>query len=385
MTTLTRRQATTLAGSTVLAAVSANQADAAASPPPLFPGEQVVQAGGFPSLLRFVRGNPAKPLVVFLPGTSFLARIAYGYPGGQPEDFLETWLLRLGFSFLGTSYPLANAVYGSAVYPGFTIANWGQQAAAAAQAVIKAAGLGRQIIAVGWSMGGKPVVQLARAARALGLDLSLFIALDALPPGANLFPGNAGAFRLAPNGLVDQTATLVPWFEAMLDQQNRIAGHVIIPPDILRTVLTGNPPLDLQGENLRFQSGKMVSDPAAAAADSAAEAYADYPPLALIISNTPADYPNVLLCRSNWSRPFGQQLYRSLIFPHKDRIATLSPAGWAALQSAVTGAEDRLTVQIPGTHFLFVGAPGAAQTAAAIAHLAGQSAALRQQVATLLE
>lgn len=234
-------------------------------------------------------------------------------------------------------------------------------------------------------MGGKPVVQLARAARALGLDLSLFIALDALPPGANLFPGNAGAFRLAPDGLVDQTATLLPWFEAMLAEQNRLAGHVIIPPAILRTAFTGNPPLDLQGENLRFSAGKIISDPAAAATDSAAEDYAAYPPLALIVSNSPADYPNVLLCRSNWARPFGQQLYRSLIFPHKNRIATLSPAGWAALQAIVTGAQDRLTVQISGTHFLFVGAPGAARTAAAIAHLAEQSAALQHQLSTLLE
>jgi hypothetical protein len=105
----------------------------------------------------------------------------------------------------------------------------------------------------------------------------------------------------------------------------------------------------------------------------------------LIVSNSPADYPNVLLCRSNWARPFGQQLYRTLIFPHKNRIPTLSPAGWAALQAIVTGAQDRLTVQISGTHFLFVGAPGAARTAAAIAHLAEQSAALQHQLSTLLE
>ena len=142
-------------------------------------------------------------------------------------------------------------------------------------------------------------------------------------------------------GLVDQTATLLPWFEAMLAEQNRLAGHVIIPPAVLRTAFTGNPPLDLQGENLRFSAGKIISNPAAAATDSGAEDYDAYPPLALIVSNSPADFPNVLLCRSNWSRPMGQQLYRSLVFPHKNRIATLSPAGWTALQTLITGAPDR--------------------------------------------
>ena len=51
----------------------------------------------------------------------------------------------------------------------------------------------------------KPVETIARAA---ALDLRLFVALDALPPGPNLFRGSGEQFRLAPN----QSSSLLPWF-----------------------------------------------------------------------------------------------------------------------------------------------------------------------------
>ena len=100
--------------------------------PELFPGEQMIDAAGFPTLIRFIKGQPDKPLVVFVPGTSFLARIAYGFPGGNDEDFLASWLVRAGYSFLGTSYPLANPVFGK-TYPTFGVTDWGRQIAAAAR------------------------------------------------------------------------------------------------------------------------------------------------------------------------------------------------------------------------------------------------------------
>src|SRR6202000_691186 len=112
---------------------------------------------------------------------------------------------------LGPSYPRGNPVY-QHTYPAFGITDWGRQIVGAARTVIDANQLGRRIVVIGWSMGGKPAVPVARAAKAAGLDLALFIALDALPPGPNLFPGNAEALRLAPTGLVDQAKTLMPWF-----------------------------------------------------------------------------------------------------------------------------------------------------------------------------
>jgi hypothetical protein len=351
--------------------------------PELFPGEQMIDAAGFPTLIRFIKGQPDKPLVVFVPGTSFLARIAYGFPGGNDEDFLASWLVRAGYSFLGTSYPLANPVFGK-TYPTFGVTDWGRQIAAAARKAVDANQLGRRFIVIGWSMGGKPVVTATRAAKMAGLELGLFVALDALPPGPNLFPGNAEAFHLAPNGLVDQANTLMPWFEQMLDVQNRLNGHTIIPVNVLRSKLTGDPPLNIQGENARYQHGRIVRDVAAAAADSGATDYGAYPPIALIISDSAADYPNVLLCRSNWGLLIGQQLYRSYVLPQEPRVSKLPAQRWQALQGAMTSATERLTVQISGTHFLFVGAEGARKAAQAITDLVERSDTVRRDIAAAL-
>jgi pimeloyl-ACP methyl ester carboxylesterase len=356
----------------------------AAASSPLFPGEEMIEASGYPALVKFTKGREDQPLVVFVPGTSFLARIAYGFPGGRSEDFLEHWVVSAGYSFLGVSYPLDNPVF-RRVYPGFGITDWGRQIAVAAQRSIAANGLSRQIIVVGWSMGGKPVETVAQAARETGLEVELFVALDALPPGPNLFPGNPEQLRLAANGMVEQAGALMPWFLQMVDAQNRINGHTIVPTNQFREWFTGNPPLNIQGENARFSDGRMTTDIAAAAIDSGATNYGSLPSMALIVSNSPADYPNVLLCQTNWGLLVGQQLYCRHVFPVRDRMAALPHAQWAALQAAFAGAMQRLTIQIPGTHFLFLGEQGARSTADAITQLRLRSGQLNREIGDQLE
>jgi hypothetical protein len=378
---LTRRNLGRLLGAGLGTLALSRHTNAASSA--LFPGEELVEVGGFPTFIKFTRGQPDKPLIVFVPGTSFLARIAYGFPGGRSADFLAHWIAEGGYSFLGTSYPLDNPVY-DRVYPQFGVTDWGRQIVAAARRAIEANGLGNAIIVVGWSMGGKPVETIARAARAAALDLRLFVALDALPPGPNLFPGNGEQFRLAPNGMVDQSSSLLPWFLEMVAKQNEINGHTIIPADLFKSDFTGNPPLDIQGENARFRDGRIVSDRAAAAADTGTSDYDSYPVMALIISDSVADYPNVLLCRSNWGLLICQQLYRTQVYPVRERLARLTPVHWAALQDLFASAMDRLTVQIHGTHFLFLGEQGARASAKAITDLADRSAKLRDEIVALL-
>jgi len=377
--TLTRRH--------IVAALAASLAPKgllAATAPPLFPGEEIIEAAGYPSLVKFEKGDGQRPLVVFVPGTSFLARIAYRFPGRRDADFLSHWLVRAGFSFLGASYPLDNPVYAQP-YPEFGITDWGRQVATAARRAVDANKLGNEIIVVGWSMGGKVAETVAVAARSMGLDLTLFVALDALPPGPNLFPGNAEQFVLAKNGLVDQAGSLMPWFVAMVEIQGLMNGHTIIPVDALRRYFTGNPPLNLQGEAARFVDGRIVDDVAAALRDGGVTDYERYPPIALIVSDSPADYPNVLLCRTNWALFMGQRLYRRHVYPNRDRLRIDMPAArWRKLERLIADAPARLTVQVPGTHSLFLGEQGARATAAAIAELAQRSKRLDDEIAALL-
>jgi hypothetical protein len=60
-------------------------------------------------------------------------------------------------------------------------------------------------------------------------------------------------------------------------------------------------------ENARFRDGQIVSASATAAPDAGTSDCDSYPVMALIISDSVADYPNVLLCRSGLL--IGEQVY----------------------------------------------------------------------------
>jgi hypothetical protein len=77
----------------------------------LDPGEELRTAAGFPALVRFARGAPGSPLVVFVTGGGVLARIAYGHAGARPADFLAHWLRQAGYACLAVSYPLGHPVF----------------------------------------------------------------------------------------------------------------------------------------------------------------------------------------------------------------------------------------------------------------------------------
>lgn len=47
------------------------------SPGSLYPGEGILTGAGFPALAKFEKGDGLRPLVVFVPGSAHLARIAY--------------------------------------------------------------------------------------------------------------------------------------------------------------------------------------------------------------------------------------------------------------------------------------------------------------------
>lgn len=58
----------------------------------LYADEQIRYTNGYPAIIKFIEGDKDKPLVVFVPGSSHLARIAYGFSGSDPKDFLSFWI-----------------------------------------------------------------------------------------------------------------------------------------------------------------------------------------------------------------------------------------------------------------------------------------------------
>jgi len=120
-----------------------------------WPNEEIRVGAGHPALVHFNKGAPDKPLVVFVPGSLFTARIAYGHPGSNDKDFLGYWLHSEGYSSLAVSYPIdtANPITDT-VDPAFTIRDWGQQVAEIAKQYVDENKPNGHIIVLGWSMGG---------------------------------------------------------------------------------------------------------------------------------------------------------------------------------------------------------------------------------------
>ena len=82
----------------------------------------------------------------------------------------------------------------------------------------------------------------------------------------------------------------------------------------------------------------------------------------------------------------GEQMWRMpLIDDYRERFARMGPAQWKMLQDLFASAVDRFTVQIDGTHFLFVGEQGARAAAGAVTALLERSGALRERIAGMLD
>lgn len=346
----------------------------------LYPGEQLVKINEFETLIKFVKADPKKPLVIFVPGDSHLARIAYGYPKGDDKDFLAYWLQARGYSFLGVSYPSDNPVY-SKVHPSFTIQDWGKQIAAAADLVIKEHHLSRHIIVAGWSMGGSIEEAVNVAAKQHGLIVDAFIGLSAVPPLPYVMQsGPYSATKILPNQLADRSP-LTPVFISLLNEQGNYNQHTVISNEIYTQEFIGNIPVAITAEGYHFRNGEFTQDINLTLSDGGVYNFAETPWIALIRDDAPSTAKISLIDPASWNF-----LRAEMINSHylsKLDLSALSTAKWKALSTTINELPDKLTLTVHGNHFFFVGQKGAKETAEKIEVLASRVKILKMQLEKL--
>jgi pimeloyl-ACP methyl ester carboxylesterase len=354
------------------------------SPARAFEGEQVTEAAGFPALVKFIPGDPQRPLVVFIPGAHNTARIAYGgHEGGREEDFLAYWLVKQGYNFLGISYPIAtkNPVMDDA-FPNYGARDWGRQAADLAKQTIDEHHLTNRIIVLGWSMGGRIAEPVSEFAKADGLDLLFFAALSATPGVTGLVDMNA-SFKITPDGYADRS-NIYRGFLRQIALQNAMNGHTIIDDQSYLTDYVGDMPVNLEGYGLHYREGKFVRDFWADESEFRVYDYRDLPLVAVLMPSEPIDARHALTDRANWGLLIANKLWADIDAAKVD-LTKLPRERWAALVELVRNAPDRLSIEMNGSHFFFLGEAGARETAQAIATMESRVTELKEQLARLLD
>lgn len=352
--------------------------------PYLYPGEQLAVVAGFPTLYKFCHANPEKPLVVFIPGGGHNSRIAYGgHLGSREEDFLAYWLNKLGHGLLSISYPQESEPHDimPPVAPDFRIRDWGLQAAEVTKLVVDQYNLLHSVVLVGWSMGGRVVVPYTKAAKGMGITVELFVALSATPGLAAARPPPSDTRQtMAGYATFDRMQSL---FLEQIDEQNRLNGCTIIHEDVYLSDYYGHTPVSLLGWNLKYSPGKDFQyDDITSTQDASAHSFDQWPPIAALHGDSILDARHVLTDKATWSFFQTHRLMKAIEV--KGLASVKEKGSWNTVIQLVMAFSERMSTQIHGSHFFFLGEQGARHTAEALVRHLEQTKNFRSTLESLL-
>jgi hypothetical protein len=348
----------------------------------LFDQERIAWGCGIPALIRSERADPSQPLAVYIPGGGHLARIAYGHPGANPDDFLITHLARAGYSTLALSYPTLHAAFDHPL-PGLTITEWADCIADITATFICEQHLQNRVIPMGWSLGGRLARDLTLALLQRQISVEIFIGLSATPP----LPGFGGLsqsdLQLTAAGLLDGSSADSPIFrsrEAGLQVVDRLNGRVVLPRDVYARWYVTDSPINFRGEAERYTDAGLAADIAAAIADQGSFDFRNYPICGSIAGDDVSDARHALAAGLAWQMLTAQSIYFNLVEPALSR----GTSRWTELRALMDALGPRLTRHVEGSHFFYLGEVGARATAVCVAELAAEAASLRGELAMLL-
>lgn len=326
----------------------------------LYPGEKLIEINRIQTLFKFIKGDQDKPLMIFIPGASHLARISYGFPGGREDDFLSYWLHKAGYSFLGVSYPTDNPVF-TKIYPSFTIQDWGHQITTLAQMIINENHLSPHVVLIGWSMGGNVEEAATEALEKRNIRVEAFIGLSAVTPLSYMgqtikgYKGN----EMLPNKLLD-ARYFYKFFIQLMAEQSTYNGHEIIPEQIYIHQFLGSFPVALEGQGYYFMNNRFVFDPKRILDDSGVFRFEHTPWIALVHDDSIGIPKITLIDVSAWNYLRSEMIYSK--YMDSSNISN-KPDQFLEAKNILNQSPQFLSASVHGNHFFFVGKQGAEETA----------------------
>ena len=332
----------------------------------LYEGEKRLDVAGYPAVVRYIQGDPSKPLVIFSPGAHHTARISYGgHEGAKTEDFLAYWLNKLGYNFLAVSFPIAteSGFMSGPPTPDFTARAWGQQVAEAAKAATLSNKLSGHVVILSWSMGGRVLQPAFKAVSEAGLTVDGAISLMATPGIIGLSPETI--LKKAPSGYADRKDAYIRWI-TQLKESNRSNGErEIIPEKIYISEYVGDIPVALEGFGEVYRNGKFEMDSLSQAKDYGAFDFPNYPLVAVLTDDSPLDAEHVLMDRYWWGLYNAETIFNTIKRSGID-LSKVSAEKWKSITDLTAKISGGLVIPVGGNHFFFVGEQGASRAANAV-------------------
>ncbi len=335
-------------------------------------------------MVKFVKGDPDKPLVVFIPGAHHSARIAYGHETSQKQDFLEFWFHEQGYNFLAISYPIeTKSGLMDRACPEFNIQAWGVQAAEITQQTIKNNALNGRVILLGWSMAGKVAQPFSARSKEVGLDLDFYVSLAATPPLIGLVPMNT-KIAMAPSGMADRSKDVPKWYSQIKSNESLNGNREIIPWSIFEKEYTGNIPVQLEGYGLRYkkEEKEFVTDHWGAMQDAKPYDYENFPLVTMIMPTKAIDARHAMTDTSAWAVFITNKITQS--YCKGFDLDKLSESKFRVLTDLTRNAPQRFSSEVVGNHFFFVGESGARDTVVQVLKLEQRVHTLKEEIGDIL-
>ena len=250
----------------------------------LLENEEIRFHNRFPSLVRFFKGDPERPLIVFPPGWSHLGRISYGFPDCDERQFLAYWLVKKGYSFLATSYPIDHPVY-EAVHPEFALSDWGEMAAEIVDQIITENNLKKELIDINWSASGQVIRPFNVACVARGINVRFHMAIEATPGIQVPFDRTKGLKKTRKN-MISTESSLYDLFWKELEEQNLKNSTEIMSRKQYKGHFLGDIPVAVTGTDEFFESKKFTEDTIKGLEDKGFFSFTEYPIVAIISGNS---------------------------------------------------------------------------------------------------
>ncbi|MDE1992212.1 MAG: hypothetical protein KGI75_06890 [Rhizobiaceae bacterium] len=339
----------------------------------LMPGEAVETAADIPVMYYHRPGrNSGAPLVVFIPGGGHLGRVAYGYPGGASEDFIDHWLEKIGFGLLAVSAP-TGAPFTPIACRDLTRPQWAEAIAAVIERVAGGDSGGLSVIILTWSLASGIIRDLAISLKRRNIDIAAFMPMAASPPLPRLSAYPGVEERLRDDGLWDVAGSMVSgtprgdiWTAELAVTEVELGRKVLSGEDYRRHFWTGTPVGLMHGGIAR--TGTNIEPDLSL-----------IPLAAAIVPVDQRDYRHSLGDISGWAY-VNTQIVLDRYAAVARYSSTIPRVAWMDLTALVKTLPDRMSARVPGGHLFFIGERGAATTAAAVRTLRDETKALLDEL-----